>query len=161
MKARLQKALVLLLPLFWISPCASQGYSPCANQGQLNDVKIIAPPNGQAVGSYVIAEVFAKINDKSSKVWVFAHIKQLGDQWYPQTAPIKNSKGNWEAYVRIGEPPDIGLEFEIAAATFNQDGEREILRYHELGRQTGRWVPIPMPTCTSNLDTVIVKKISH
>lgn len=54
---------------------------------------------------------------------------------------------------------DIGLDFEIVAATFDEQAEAEILRYHDHGNKTGQWLPISFPQTTSNKAVVTVKKV--
>ena len=71
------------------------------------------------------------------------------------------AKDDWQALVYLGGPQDVGMEFEIAVATFNKDEEAKILRYHEYGQKTGQFIPMPFPKTTSPIDIVTVKKVSH
>jgi hypothetical protein len=127
---------------------------------QPNTVRILAPRNGEQVGARGVVRGTSNINDKSH-VWVLVHFKLLAGQWWPQDKPRVDANGNWEALVYFGGPQDIGFDFEIAVATFDEKAEKEILAYHEYGRKSGQWLPIEFPATTSNVDIVTVRKTSH
>ncbi|MCP4986785.1 MAG: hypothetical protein GY928_12260 [Colwellia sp.] len=125
-----------------------------------NSVEISSPENGDKVGSRVTVKGTYDIED-DSHVWVLTHPKLLQDQWWPQPKPVLDEKNNWQAFAYIGEPQDIGIEFEIAVATFDKEAETEILKYHEHGKNTSQWIPISFPKVTSQIDMITVKKESH
>ena len=131
-----------------------------SNLSFANEVQILSPKSGDKVGARVIVEGNASISD-NSHVWVLAHVKLLQGQWWPQPRPVVDHEGNWQALVYIGEAQDVGLHFEISVATFNRAQETEILKYHEIGNKTGRWLPISFPKTTSKIDMVTVVKASH
>jgi hypothetical protein len=90
------------------------------------------------------------------------HPKLLINQWWPQSRPVVDGKGNWQALAYFGKEErqdDVGLDFEIAAATFDEHAEAEILKYHENGKNTGKWLPISFPKTTSQIAVVTVKKV--
>ena len=92
---------------------------------------------------------------------MFARMEFVRSEWYPQEEPKVDDKGNWKAYIRIGEERDIGLKFEIAVATVDKEVQKKISEYFERGRQDNQWIPIPIPKTTSDIDMVTVKKTSH
>ncbi len=132
----------------------------CGGFAYGNSVKISSPKNGEKVGARVIVKGTSSIKD-SSHIWVLAHAKLLQDQWWPQPKPVVDVKGNWQALCYIGAPRDIGLDFEIAVATFDKEAEAEILKYFDYGNKTGQWLPISFPKTTSSIDIVTVNKVSH
>lgn len=91
-----------------------------------NSVKILSPKNGEKVGGRIVVSGKSNVKD-GSHIWVLAHVKLLQDQWWPQPKPTVDEKGNWQAFAYIGKPEDIGLEFEIAVATFNKESEAKIM----------------------------------
>ena len=125
-----------------------------------NSVKILSPEHGEKVGAKVIVKGTSEISD-GSHVWLLIHAKFLQDQWWPQPRPVVDDKGNWQALCYIGIRQDIGLDFEIAVATFDKEAEAKISKYHEHGKKTGQWLPISFPKTTSPIDIVTVKKVSH
>jgi len=156
MKTTLQIAVVLFFSL-----CMMPYYANAEPPGKYpNKVNITYPTEGKEVGSYVIANGTSEIHDKESKVWVFNRMEFVKDKWYPQDEPKVDDKGDWKAYVHIGEKRDIGLDFKIAVATVDKKMQKKISEYFERGQQTGQWIPIPVKT-TSNIGMVTVKKTSH
>ena len=123
-----------------------------------NKVTITSPREGDQVGKRIVVKGTSEIHD-GSQVWVLAHLKLLANQWWPQPKPIVDENGNWQALAYIGEPQDIGLDFEIVAATFDEQAVAEILRYHDYGNKIGQWLPIRFPRATSNIAVVTVKKV--
>jgi hypothetical protein len=138
----------------------SSGWGHLAEARQENIVKIVSPNPGERVGARVVVKGTSKIHDKS-KIWVLVHLKLLRNQWWPQPEPTVDENGNWEALAYIGEPQDIGMDFEIAVATFDPHAEAGILRYHDHGNKTGQWLPIKFPKTTSDIDIVVVRKKDH
>jgi hypothetical protein len=127
-------------------------------KNELNEVKILSPQNGDDVGNKIVVKGTSKVKDGSS-VWVLVHLRLLTDQWWPQPKPLVQPNGDWEALAYIGQPDDVGFDFEIAVATFDKEAEKEILAYHEAGMKTEKWLPIKFPETTSNIDIVTVKKV--
>ena len=125
-----------------------------------NVVKITSTKEGDAVGNRVIVKGTSEIHD-GSQLWVLCHLKLLGGQWWPQPKPIIDANGDWQALAYIGGPQDVGYDFEIAAATFDEPATAEILKYHDFGSKTGQYLPIKFPKATSEIATVTVKKTSH
>lgn len=125
-----------------------------------NEVSITSPNNGEKVGARVIVEGKSSISD-GGHIWVLAHVKLLQGQWWPQPKPVVDHDGNWQALVYLGGAQDVGMDFEIAVATFNKEQETEVLKYHEIGKKTGQWLPIMFPKTTSKIDLVTVVKMHH
>lgn len=123
-----------------------------------NNVTITSPKEGNNVGNRIVVKGTYEIHD-GSQIWVLAHLKLLANQWWPQPKPIVDGNGNWQALAYIGAPQDIGFDFEIVAATFDDEAQAEILRYHDHGNKTGQWLPISFPRATSNKAVVTVKKV--
>jgi len=149
---KLQMLAILLLLLFGSSQFAD------GQEAKRNKVTITSPKEGDNVGSRIVVKGTSTIHD-NSHVWVLVHLKLLSNQWWPQPKPVVDEKGNWQALASIGEPEDIGFDFEIVAATFDQQAEAEILRYHDHGSKTGQWLPISFPKTTSNKAVVTVKRV--
>ena len=148
MKAFINILLIIILALFF----SGIAYG--------NEVNILSPSSGDKVGARVIVKGTSKLNDESH-IWILVHAKLLQDQWWPQSRPVVDENGNWQALSYIGQPQDIGLDFEIAVASFDKEAESNILKYHEVGRKTGQWLPISFPKTTSPIRMVTVKKTSH
>ncbi|MDP3014568.1 MAG: hypothetical protein Q8M92_10015, partial [Candidatus Subteraquimicrobiales bacterium] len=125
------------------------GYSQVAygQEARRNRVAITDPREGDAVGGRIVVRGTSEIHDRSH-VWVLVHLRLLSGQWWPQTRPVVDENGNWQALAYIGVPEDIGFDFEIVAATFDAQAEAEILRYHDHGNRTGQWLPISFPRTT-------------
>ncbi len=127
-----------------------------------NKVKITSPSNGDDVGRQVIVEGTSDITDGESHIWILVHPKLFVDQWWPQDKPIVDANGNWQVLIYIGQPQDVGIDFEIAVAAFSRSGESPILTYHDSGRRTGQWSPIPFPKgTTSEVHIITVRKMHH
>lgn len=149
---------VLLIGFWVISGFLGTAYP--ADSPQLNTVRIVSPRNGETVGVQGVMKGTARVTD-GSHVWILVHPRLLTDQWWPQIRPRIEENGNWEALAYFGRREDIGLDFEIAVATFDQAAEREILQYHQDGQRTGQWMPIRFPRTTSNIEITTVRKVSH
>jgi hypothetical protein len=104
--------LIVLLFVISINTKADQ-------KNEANEVKILSPKNGDEVGSKIVVKGTSKVKDGSS-VWVLAHLRLLTDQWWPQPKPLVQPNGDWEALAYIGQPDDVGFDFEIAVATFDK-----------------------------------------
>jgi hypothetical protein len=124
-----------------------------------NRVRVVSPKQGEEVGSAGTVQGTSEIND-DSHVWVLTHRRDLTNQWWPQDKPGV-SENEWFTNVYYGQPVDKGYDFEIAVATFKGEEEKKILKYHEIGKKFGKYLPIPFPKATSNIEYVIVKKKSH
>lgn len=131
-----------------------------ASAQERNRVKILSPSPGDGVGSRGQVTVSANIND-DSHVWVLVHMALLPDQWWPQHQATLDAEGNWRSLVFYGQKEDLGLDFEIAVATFRGEEEQKILNYHKRGRVNNDYLPIKFPMPTSNVDIVTVRKSSH
>lgn len=121
------------------------------------EVKILSPSNNDEVGARVTVKGVSK-NSGNGHVWVFVHAKQLQNQWWPQAKPVVDVEGNWQALAYIGQQQDVGYDFEIAVALFGKESESKILKYHDIGKKTGQWLPISLPKANSSIDIVTVKK---
>ena len=121
---------------------------------------MVSPTNGDEVGKRGVVKFRVNINDGRSHPWVLVHMKLLGNKWWPQEKPVCDN-GVCQALVTYGVKDDIDFDFEIAVATFTGQAHRMILNYHREGIETNKWLPMPFPEKTSNVDIVTVKKISH
>jgi len=122
-----------------------------------NFVNITAPSEGQRIGDRIIVQGKSDIKTQG-KIWVLAHLKLLGGKWWPQDKTVVDKDGNWQALAWIGQPQDIGMEFEIAVATFDENASKEIERYHLEGQRTGNYLPIGFPKTNSNICIITVTK---
>lgn len=150
---KLQMLAILLLVLFGSSQFVD------GQEAKRNKVTITSPKEGDRVGGRIVVGGTSEIHDRSH-VWVLVHLRLLAGQWWPQTRPVVDENGNWQALAYIGIPDDIGLDFEIAVVTFDEQAEAEILRYHNHGNKTGQWLPISFPRTTSNIAVVTVRKVN-
>jgi hypothetical protein len=140
--------LVLLLPvLCLIEPALAD-----------NQVIISSPQSGAEVGGRVVVKGRCTIED-GSRLWVFAHMKQLEGQWWPQNQPVVDRNGNWQVLIHLGVPVDVGREFEITAATFDPNVDARIRRYHQDSQSAQQWLPIKFPKATSARTTIVVQKV--
>ena len=144
---------VLLYPNLGIAQAPSPGCS----------VEISAPAANTQVGSTVQVTGSASV-PSGTRLWVFAHRKDLGVVW-PQGGGSANiGNGQWKVLVFIGLPRDIGSEFEIMARVVDDKENQELEGWVKEAAKTGQYNGIPMPSshtgCTYKPDTVVVKKAS-
>jgi len=163
-----QKSLtrVLLVLIFLLIPGIYPVYGddpapPIRDCGRINQkpnyVTITQPQNGENVGQSYIIKGESDVRD-GSQIYVLVHVRQLTEQWWPQTRPIVQPDGSWEAMAYIGQQQDIGRDFEIAVATFTGEELQKIEKYRYIGQSTNQWLPIQFPETTSNVCVITVKK---
>lgn len=144
----------------YIVPIVSAAFALFSAASLAQEVTITAPQNGEEVGMRAVVSGTSK-DVQDGNIWVLVHLKLLTGLWWPQNRPVVDDQGNWQALVSFGGPQDIGMDFEIAAAVFDDEAEAEILRYHDRGRRTNDWQPMAFPKSITAPVTVTVKKAGH
>lgn len=146
----------------FLALCAIPHYV-AAQQASSNDcpnkVVITSPSEGEDEGYQVFVKGTADIQDQRSKVWVLIHNRDKESKKWCPWEPNIDGKGNWWTWVEIGDEHSVGMTFEIAAATFDETEEKQMLAY-EWSKKADR-NPIPFPRPSSNVDTVMIRKKSH
>ena len=125
-------------------------------------VTIATPAPNTEVGSTV--DVSGSVSDipAGDKMWVFAHMSGLG-VWWPQGGGAAAGYGDkeWKIAAYIGEPRDIGRNFEITTRVVEPMDNGKLEQWVRETSQSGRYPGIAMPnsvaTCSPN-PTVVVKK---
>lgn len=119
-----------------------------------NELSITQPQKRDKVGRNFMVEGKCTIYD-NSKIWVFVYRKSSGEsKWKTQEAKIDKNKNNWHVFwASIGAPGDIGSDFEIVAATFDDDVQKI-----KKCLDNNITVPISSLKVTSNKVVVTVKK---
>lgn len=125
------------------------------------DVKITYPQNGSEVGREVNVQGAASI-PTGNYVWLLARRVDFAPLWWPQRqAKIDLRTQKWQAVANLGEPRDIGWEFDIAVITVSAAGHKELMDYWVKAMTTGDWKPIQIPATTSPPRILRVKKVWH
>lgn len=143
--------LAIAASMFWQSPAIAQQISPAC------EVRIVSPVNYGRVGQTVDVSGTATI-PLGTRMWVLAHRKGLA-VWWPQGGGAVNIVANkWMVLTYIGEPRDIGSEFEVTARVFDEQGHQVLLNWVKKAADTGIYPGIPMPVsdsrCRANTVTV-------
>ncbi len=95
-------------------------------------------------------------------LWVFARRVNFEGLWWPQNeARINSRTGDWRVYANLGGEQDIGWEFDLAIAAFDEDGHIRLRNYRQKGIDTGDWPAIRMPAAAAPPKIFQVIKVSH
>jgi len=99
-KAKYSKGVIEPLEPLWIE----EGRELVVTiEEERNKVTITSPKEGDQIGSRIVVKGTSAIHDKSH-IWVLVHLKPLGNQWWPQTRPVVDENGTWQALSYIGIP---------------------------------------------------------
>jgi len=123
------------------------------------ELVITYPRNGEECGATTRVEGRSMIiPDKF--LWIFAHRKGLS-VWWPQSGVVLVEKnGTWVQGVNLGEPRDIGFDFEIKAMWVDATVDRRMKDYLANGEKTGQYPGIPLLEGSPTAE-VTVRKVRH
>lgn len=128
------------------------------------EVRITEPSAGQEVAARVNVRGTAKFAP-GLHVWTFARrvaTYRTLRVWWPQgEGTVDNSTGAWETSASIGVPEDVGYQFDVAAAVFDQKEHLQLINWLKKGMETGNYGPIEMPAAVCVAPMVTVKKTRH
>jgi len=121
---------------------------------------ITFPRDGEECGANVRVEGRSKIY-KDKFLWLFAHLKGLS-VWWPQSGVIyvDSTNGEWVQRARLGQPEDIGFDFEIKVMWVEESVHRRMKDYLANGEKTGDFPGIPLPDGFP-FAQVKVRKVRH
>ena len=139
---------------------ANEGLLKAIENNLCSSINILVPRNGEECGAALRVE--GKTVQMPGKfLWVFIHAKYLREQWRPQVGAIKvTGKGDWSTMVYLGNPRDIGNNFEIAAVWVDEKEHQRLKKsLHNTG-QSGHPPSIKLPR-GEPLAKVTVKKVRH
>lgn len=121
---------------------------------------ITFPRNGEECGANVRVEGRSKIY-KNKFLWLFAHLKGLS-VWWPQSGVINvdTTNGEWVQRARLGQPEDVGFDFEIKVMWVEESVHRRMKDYLSNGEKTGDFPGIPLPDGYP-IAQVKVRKVRH
>lgn len=120
---------------------------------------IFSPEPHSEVGATVKVEGFSRVSE-GRYLWVFTHREGL-EVWWPQGGRVvPDDSGLWRQVVQLGQPRDIGFDFEIAAIWVNDLLNQELRDYLVRGENEGRWPGIRLPE-GSPCAVITVHKVSH
>ncbi|RMH17290.1 MAG: hypothetical protein D6696_16105 [Acidobacteria bacterium] len=120
---------------------------------------ITSPAEGAEVGAY------ARVTGRSQPIpgkhlWLFAHRKDLA-VWWPQSGEILlEEDGTWQQSAFLGQPQDVGFDFELVVRWVSDDVHRRMVDYLSRGEATGHFPGIRLPDGEPSA-TVTVRKTSH
>ncbi len=126
----------------------------------IEKIVITSPSNGEECGATI------KVEGKSEKfpnkfLWVFSHRADLTDKWWPQTGVVKvNEDGRWLIGVTLGQPQDVGFNFEIKAIWVDKNIHNQMEEYLVSGEKTNSYPPIRLPEGEPSAQ-VTIKKVKH
>jgi len=99
------------------------------------------------------------IKISGSHLWIFARRQGLAG-WWPQGGEVYiESDGTWKQNVWLGQPHDVGFNFEIKALWVNDTVHQDMLNYLTRGDRENHYPPISLPDGTLSAQ-VICNKIN-
>jgi hypothetical protein len=126
------------------------------NRGQAEEllrirVDIAQPAqDGVQVGKEMDVEGTAFVPE-GNHVWVLAHVVDgFEDFWWPQgQGKIDPATHHWKVHVFVGQPQDIGKNFELAVITVADREHFQLQDWLKKGMATGDFKPMEMPPTTT------------
>lgn len=94
-------------------------------------------------------------------LWVFArHVRfRTTDVWWPQGEGVVSPDTRvWEVYATIGEPRDVGAEFDVTVAVFSREQHQKIASFLQQAQQKPVVPPRPMPPAVCTVAPRTVRK---
>jgi len=91
-------------------------------------VTITAPIEGERVGPNGTARGTAALPSQAH-FWILAHVKDFNGWWPQGGGPVNIKEGRWSVLVTYGRPPDVGRQFEVAAAVVSEQTDSELRRW--------------------------------
>lgn len=124
---------------------ASDALLAVINENYLSSLTILSPREGEQVGA--TSKIEGRAEQQPGKhLWVFSHREGLA-VWWPQGGEVTvKSDGTWKHAVFLGQPQDIGLDFEIAVLWLDDQVDKQTKEYLSKGDATGHYPGIPLPT---------------
>ncbi len=117
--------------------------------------------DGLEVGKGILVSGTAEL-PAGYHLWVFARRVNFEGRWWPQNEGRINPRtGAWRVYANLGEEQDIGWEFDLAIAAFDEDGHIRLRNYLQQAMERDVWRPIRMPAAAAPPKTFQVVKVSH
>lgn len=145
--------LTLLLSSATFGEETPKGASECT-------VTITEPKARQEVGVRLLIEGRATI-PAGHHLWAFARHEAFQPLWWPQNEARIGEDGKFKVFASIGEPHDIGFDFDLSIAVFAEPEHLKLKAEHTRAMTTGDFRPIPMPQASCPPLTLTVKKVSH
>jgi len=121
-------------------------------------VAITEPRPGQEVAGRTDAAGKATL-PPNYHLWLFARRVSYRplELWWPQGEAVVE-QGTWKMPVSIGAPEEIGGEFDVTAAVFDQEQHLKLREHFRNEAFRPDYQPIEMPAATCVAGTLTVKK---
>lgn len=124
-------------------------------------IRIISPQDSSQVSRDVTVEGTA-IVPAGSHVWALARRVDFEPFWWPQReVKIDQGTQRWQTTVSLGEPQDIGRDFNIGIGIVDEQEHLKLMEYWENAMESGGWKPIRVSEVISKLQIITVTKTSH
>lgn len=127
-----------LVAFYLESPSAQTEKSAC-------HVAIAEPRSGSRVGSSVLVRGTARV-PRDATFWTFARRQGLALVWPQGGGPTEiDGSGEFSVLVTLGEPRDVGAEFEILSIVVSQSDSTRLEAWVRQAEATGRYPGIRLP----------------
>ena len=122
-----------------------------------SELVIESPSEGDEVGASVTVRGRSRtFEDKH--LWLFVHRKGLA-VWWPQLGEVAvEGDGSWKQSAFLGQPQDVGFDFEVLALWVDPQVHSEMESYLIQGERSGRYPGIRLPEGSPKAK-VTVKKV--
>ncbi|VVB96860.1 Uncharacterised protein [uncultured archaeon] len=124
-------------------------------------ITITSPKEGDKVQGYsmVTGTIRGELLE-GQYMRIISNIQSIPGAWWPQGGAIKPQNGFWNAEVWLGfDEIDAGKNFTIAVILVNEDDNKNLVKYGEEARITGKYDPISFPNNATIMDKVTVTRI--
>jgi hypothetical protein len=124
-----------------------------------SELVITSPKNGEDAGSAI------RVQGRSKKypgkhLWLFCQRKGLS-LWWPQGGAAQvGENGDWMQSIFIGQPQDVGFDFEIVAIWVSESINKDLIDYFVSAAKTDRYPGMRLPEGSPRAQ-VTVRKNSH
>ena len=125
------------------------------------EVTIEEPRDGLEVGLIVTVKGTATI-PSGTHIWVLARRVDFDGFWWPQgEGRINPTTQKWRATATLGEPQDVGWDFDIAVIVVDEENHIKLGDYRRNAMRTGDWRPIEAPPTVTPPLIRTLTKVSH
>lgn len=123
-----------------------------------SELVITSPRDGSNCGATERVEGKSTV-PPDKHLWIFAHRQGLR-LWWPQVGEVRvEEDGTWKQTIFVGQPQDIGFDFEITARWVDSRQSTDLEGYLQRGETAG-YPGLPLPEGAPTA-TVICSKVSH
>jgi hypothetical protein len=132
-----------------------------ANAAEKVNIAITAPTDkSTSAGRETVVKGTVTPLKAGQFLWILARAQEFDPLWWPQREAKVLASGGWSGVAVLGEPRDVGKNFDIAAVVVDLAGHEEIKKHWINAVQTGEWRPMQIPRSIV-MKVVSVKKAGH